>query len=285
MTVGFVIAAALVTSRLVYAQTPQQPAFEVASVKRNMSDETEGIMRMSAIGIVSITNASAKLLVPFAYEIPLNVERFLVVDASNSPLLRGDRPFASSLPRFDIQGKIPEGAPPGQQYTMLRALLADRFKLRARKEMRPVPVYALRVARAGRLGSGLRPSTSDCVEYRREWFKNPAAPEPRGSDGQPSCSTPPFPQNGVMTLRNAGPITQLVKDLQGRVDRPIIDETGLSATFTWVLSWESTPGAADGLGPAAVFTALQDQLGLKLEPHTTPLDVLVIESIEMPSEN
>ena len=160
------VIAAILTAGIVHAQAP--PAFEVASVKRNMSDETEGIMRMPATGIVSITNASAKLLVPFAYEIPLNVERFLVVDASNSPLLRGNQPFAPSLPRFDIQGKIPDGAPPGHHYPMLRALLADRFKLRARKEMRPVPVYALRVARAGRLGSGLRPSAADCTEYRRE---------------------------------------------------------------------------------------------------------------------
>ena len=277
------VAAVALAAAVAHAQAP--PAFEVASVKRNMSDETEGIMRMPATGIVSITNASAKLLVPFAYEIPLNVERFLVVDASNSLMLRGDRPFAASLPRFDIQGKIPDGAPPGQQYTMLRALLAERFKLRARKEMRPVPVYALRVARPGRLGSGLRPSTADCIEYRRERFKNPAAQEPRGSDGQPSCNTPPFPQNGVMTLRNAGPIAQLITDIQGRLDRPLVDETGLSATFAWVLSWESTPGAAGGLGPASVFTALRDQLGLMLEPDTRPLEVLVIDSIEMPTEN
>ena len=279
------VAAVVLAAGIVHAQAPSPVAFEVASVKRNMSDETEGMMRMPATGTVSITNASAKLLVPIAYEIPLNVERFLVVDASNSPLLRGDRPFASSLPRFDIQGKIPDGAPPGQQYTMLRALLAERFKLRAQKEMRPVPVYALRVARAGRLGSGLRPSTADCIEYRRERFKNPAVEEPRGSDGQPSCSTPPFPQNGVMTLRNAGPIAQLVTDIQGRLDRPIVDETGLSATFTWVLSWESAPAVAGGRGPATVFTAIKDQLGLTLEPDTKPLEVLVIDSIEMPTEN
>ena len=88
-----------------------------------------------------------------------------------------------------------------------------------------------------------------------------------------------------MTLRNAGPITRLISDLQGRVDRPIIDETGLSTNLEWVLRWESTAGATDGLGPTAVYTALEEQLGLKLERHTTPLEVLVIESIEMPSEN
>jgi uncharacterized protein (TIGR03435 family) len=279
------VATGLLAAGIVHAQAPPPVAFEVASVKRNMSDETDGIMRMPATGTVSVTNASAKLLVPFAYEIPMNVERFLVVDASNGPLLRGDRPFASSLPRFDILGKIPDGAPPGEQYTMLRALLAERFKLRARKEMRPVPVYALRVARAGRLGSGLRASTASCIDYRSERFKNPAAQEPRGADGQPSCSTPPFAQNGVMTLRNAGPMSQLVRDLQGRVDRPIVDETGLRTIFTWALSWESAPDVAGGRGPATVFTALKDQLGLTLEPDTRPLEVLVIDSIEMPTEN
>src|SRR5687768_13664910 len=199
------VATVVLAAGVVRAQAPPPVAFEVASVRQNTSGETESVARMPAAGIISITNASAKFLLPLAYQIPFNVERFLIVDASNSPMLRGSRPFDSSLPRFDVQGKIPDGAPPGQHYAMLRALLADRFKLRARKEMRPVPVYALRVARAGRLGSGLRPSTADCIEYRRERFKNPAMLEPRGPDGQPSCSTPPFPQNGVMTLRNAGP--------------------------------------------------------------------------------
>ena len=88
-----------------------------------------------------------------------------------------------------------------------------------------------------------------------------------------------------MTLRNAGPIAQLVTDIQGRLDRPIVDETGLSATFTWVLSWESAPDVAGGRGPTTVFTAIKDQLGLTLEPDTRPLEVLVIDSIEMPTQN
>jgi uncharacterized protein (TIGR03435 family) len=277
------VGAALLGTAITHAQVPPV-AFEVASVRRNTSGETDTVWRMPAAGIVSITNASPKMLVTIAYEIPLNVERFLIFDASNSPLLRGSG-VRTSAPRFDVQGKISDGAQPGQHYAMLRALLAERFKLRVRKEMRPVAVYALRVARAGRLGSGLSPSTTDCIEYRREWFKNPAVREPRGADGQPSCSTPPFPRDGVMTLRNAGPMTELIRDLQGRLDRPIVDETGLRATFAWVLSWESTPVGPNGLGPTAVFAALQDQLGLKLEPHTAPLEVLVIESIEMPSDN
>ena len=273
---------------IVHAQTPQPPAFEVASVRRNISGATETTARLPAAGTVSVINTTAKLLVILAYEIPPAMERFLLVDNSNSPLLRGKAVvsvLSPDSPRFDIQGKIPDGAPSGQQFMMLRTLMAERFKLRVRKEMRPVPVYALRVDRPGQLGTGLRPSTTDCIEYRRDRGKNPAVQEPRGADGQPSCSTPPFPKNGVMTLRNAGPITQLIRDLQSRADRPIVDDTGLSATFTWVLSWESTPGAANGLGPATIFTALQEQLGLKLEPRTTPLEVLVIDSIEMPTEN
>jgi uncharacterized protein (TIGR03435 family) len=280
------IAVVILAAGLFHAQTPPPVSFEVASVRQNKSGATEIFARMPTAGVVTITNASARLLVTIAYEIPPNVERFLVFNASNNPLLRGWRPLDTSLPRFDVQGKIPDGAPPGQHFAMLRTLLMERFKLRARKELRPVPVYALRVAQAERLGSGLRPSTASCLEYRRERSKSPStAQEPRGADGQPSCSTPPFPQNGLMTLRNAGSMTDLVGDLQGRIDRPIVDETGLSGSFAWVLSWESTPGAANGLGPATVFTALQEQLGLKLESHTTPLEVLVIDSIEMPSDN
>lgn len=281
------VATALLAAGIVHAQTPPL-AFEVASVRQNRSNETETTWRVPVAGIMSVINATAKTLVLIAYEIPPAMERFLLIDDSNSPLLRGKAVvsvLSPETPRFDIQGKILDGAPSGQQFVMLRTLMAERFKLRARKEMRPVPVYALRLARVGRLGSSLRPSTADCIEYRREWFKNPAVQEPRGPDGLPLCSTAPFPQGGVMTLRNAGPITQLIRDLQGRVDRPIIDETGLSTNLEWVLRWESATGATDGLGPTAVYTALEEQLGLKLERHTAPLEVLVIDSIEMPSEN
>ena len=279
----------LVISGLLYAaighaQVP--PAFEVASIRRNTSGDSETVGRLATAGTLSITNTTAKGLVIVAYEIPPALERFLLVDASGSALMRG-RGMAPSIgvPTFDVLGKIPEGAQPGQQYAMLRGLLTERFKLRARKEMRPVPVYALRVAREGRLGPSLRPSAADCLEFRREHFKNVALQEPLGADGVPLCSTPPFPQNGVMTVRNAGPMTRLITDIQGRLDRPVVDETGLSSTFEWILTWEVR--AAGGLdpGPTAVFSALQEQLGLKLEAVTMPLEVLVVDSIEMPSEN
>jgi uncharacterized protein (TIGR03435 family) len=278
------LAVAFLSIGILHAQAPA--AFEVASVKRNTSSESETTWRVPAAGTFSISNATARMLVSIAYEIPLSVERFLLVDASNSALLRGRGVSPTGgAPKFDILGKIPDGAQSGQQYAMLRALLADRFKLRVRKEMRPIPVYALRVAREGRLGSGLQPSARDCVEFRRERFDNTAAQEPRGADGMPLCSTPPFPQNGVMILRNAGPMTRLVDDLQGRMDRPIVDETGLSGTFGWILTWDvRSPDGVDP-GPATVFSALQGQLGLKLDAVTAPREVLVVESIEMPSEN
>ena len=163
---------------------------------------------------------------------------------------------------------------------MVRTLLADRFQLRTHSEQRELPVFRLTHARADRrLGAGLTPSRCRPVG---------AAP----NDSQtPTCGN----QVGrnVMTLR--GNTMRGLANQLGRlpiVGRPVIDATGLTDTFDIQLTWTYEPvvtgdSAPPGAQPDAtsIFTALQEQLGLKLEPSRGPVDVMVIDSVQPPSEN
>ena len=91
-------------------------------------------------------------------------------------------------------------------------------------------------------------------------------------------------RGGLQGVRSAGPIARLTNRIQSFVDRPIIDATGLTGTFEWTLS-VNLVAISDDVGLPPIFGALQEQLGLKLEPRTAPLEVLVVDSVEMPTEN
>ena len=274
----------LTAAGMVHAQTP--PAFEVASVKRNTSGDSKMYFQVPASGTVNLVNATVRMIVREAYQIDPAMERYTLVIGSNSPLVRGESiQEQMSAPRFDIQGKPPADAAAGTQRAMLRTLLAERFKLRVHTETRSLPVHALTVVRQGRLGPGLRPSTVDCAAYFAERTKNPGLPQPQGSDGRPLCaSSYDFSKPGAQGLRSAGTIATLVRMMQAFVERPIVDDTGLTGSFEWMLTFGMSPAANDA-GIPGISTAVQEQLGLKFEPRTAPYEVLVIDSVEMPSEN
>jgi uncharacterized protein (TIGR03435 family) len=287
-TMSFRLVAVIIilAAALVSAEAPPQdaaPVFEVASIRRNTSDETRTTYRLPPTGIVSITNASVRMLVARAYELDVAMERFTMVIPQDHPLFRGaSTPQEYSGLRFDVQAKIPDDAPPGQQYAMLRTLLAERFKLRVHKESRSLPVYALVVAREGRLGASLRPSSADCAVYRAERAKNPAAQQPLSADGRPLCLME-YTFGPTMGMQSAGEISSLIRMLQGQVDRPVVDATSLKGTYEWSVSFAL--GAAANGDAAPIYTAIQEQLGLKLEPRTAPYEVVVIDAVEMPTEN
>jgi uncharacterized protein (TIGR03435 family) len=268
------------------AQAPQEPAFEVASVKRNTSSDSRTYFQVPPAGTVNITNANVRALVREAYEIDPSSELYLLVPPPGNPLLSSGKtiPDITGGPRFDVQARIPDDKS-GQQRAMLRTLLAERFKLRVHREKRDLPVYALTVARSGQLGPGLRSSTVDCAVFFAERSKNPSLQPPPGTDGRPLCvSANDFSTPGSMGLRSAGEIKSLARMLQAFVDRPIQDEAGLKGSFEWKLTFGMTPNATDS-GAPTIFTAVQEQLGLKLEARIAPFEVLVIDSVEMPSEN
>jgi uncharacterized protein (TIGR03435 family) len=176
---------------------------------------------------------------------------------------------------------------------MIRALLADRFKLAVHNETQQLPIYALALARGdGRLGPNLHRSETDC---------NALLAAARGRGALPPASQPgePMPCGmrigpGAMSM-GAASLSQFANSLSMFVGRVVLDRTGLTGMFDANLTWtpdqmpQRPPGAPepppiDPNGPS-IFTAVQEQLGLKLDSQKGPVDVLVIDRVEHPVEN
>ena len=202
--------------------------------------------------------------------------------------------------RFDVDAKMAPGttADADDMRAMARALLADRFKLAAHAETRDLQVYALVLARSdGKLGPKMRPSDVDC-EAMRAARANGAAPPvgpPRAGEPMASCTTR-LMFGPLSRIESSGMrLAQLVGFLSLSTGRPVVDRTGLSGDFIVSVEFVAEPGAGSQLGPpapaaaapppdaASLFTALQEQLGLKLDSRREPTEVLVIDRVEQPS--
>jgi uncharacterized protein (TIGR03435 family) len=175
---------------------------------------------------------------------------------------------------------------------MLQDLLEDRFKLRARREKREMPVYALTLARSdGKLGEGLRASSIDCAAMRGRGGRVGAPPGPPPPGERPMCGMRMGPNQ---VLASGVPLVQLTQVLSQLTQRIVVDRTGLTGNFDIDLSFtpdrmpqgSPPPGvplpSIDPNGPS-VFTAVQEQLGLKLESERAPVEVLVIDHVEPPT--
>jgi len=267
----------------VRAQPPATPTFEAASVKANTSGDgrTGGVL---VGGRFSMTNETLWRLVGEAYATSEALARFQIVGG----------PDWINTDRFDVEAVAQSPLAREQARLMLRALLSERFKLAAHTERRDLPVYALVAARTdGKLGPQLRRSTTDC-----------AAPADRPQPQAPNQPAPCVMGFGFGRLAANGlTISQLATvGLSRAVGRIVVDRTNLTGPFDWTLVWTpdnlpprapGTPAdqpllvngiAIDPNGPP-LFTALQEQLGLKLEPTRGPVEVLVIDRVEHPTEN
>ena len=248
------------------------PAFEVASVKPTKPGAPLPFVRSPGRFTM---RAPLRVLIQNAYQ--------LLQDAQ---LIGGPSWMTSDT--FDIVATMAGNPPQEQIPLMLRALLADRFKLVVHTETRELPIYALVLARRdGKLGARIRPATFDCLALRKRAIGSPPA-LPRGSM---SCAVRSRPGN-VM----AGGISfaQLADHLAPFLNRVVIDQTGVAGNFDLDLEWtpdQSKPQLPTDvsqqpeiiLNVPSLFTALQEQLGLKLEPTRGPVDVLVIDSVSQPT--
>lgn len=231
------------------AQTSPSPTFEVASIKPNKSG-APGVGAAGdrfSNGQIRTTNIPLRLLIQQAFE---RMQKDLVVGG----------PAWMESERWDIAAKA--DSPTAAMLPMIRALLADRFKLVTHHEMRERPIYELVMARPdGRFGPSLHPSTGPSD------FRDVA---------------------GVFTAR-AVPIVRLVDVLRLPTQRIVVDRTGLSGTYDIDLHWAPIGPTAAGGSPAAedvsIFTAVKEQLGLKLESTREAVDVLVIDHVEKPTED
>ena len=295
------------------ASAPRRRALDVTSVKPAQQDAS-GRMRIGIMpqpgGRFVASNVTLAMLLQIAYEL-------------KGPKQAEGAPDWAASDRFDIEAKaagVSGTLSRDQMAPYLQALLADRFKLTAHRETRQRPVYALVLAKRGRVGPQLMPHTNDsgCIDPTDPTTAR-RAPAPSTPGGSPPLPSPcggfsaMIGPDGMRLFGNKVSMDMLAAELSGgpfgnAIDRVVIDRTGLSSTYDLSLSFSPSglppgpkgldlagPQAGVNAGPGPVSsdsdsqvllpTALQEQLGLKLEPQAGPVDVLVIDHVERPSQN
>ena len=262
------------------------PSFEVASIKPNRSGDMR-FMIMFRPGRFTAKGTTLKGLVAIAY----NVKDFQISGG----------PSWTSSERYDIDAKEPDAfaeqlqkLPPDQRGKqmglMLQALLRDRFELKVSRATKDLPIYALVVAKNGPKLQEAKPG-----DTYQNGIKAPDG-KPIGQPGMIRMGPGQFIGQGVTMAAIVGTLSQ-------RLGRPVVDQTGLQGNYDITLQWapdQATAGVPmgpvsgnpkpDGTPPPensgpSIFTALQEQLGLKLDSTKGPVDILVIDHIEKPTEN
>ena len=257
---------ALLLSGTVLAQP--EPAFDVASLKRNTSLNDYGGGGPRPGGRYRLTNMPARSIISVAWNIP------------NNRVLGG--PGWVAVDRFDLDATMKENATQDEMRAMLRTLLRDRFQLAAHVEQRDLPVYLLARARPdGPLGPGLERGAFDCNDLAAR--KQNAAAALAARPGRMLCG---FTVDTGMLDGGGVTMETLAQLLTSQAGRPVIDRTALTGGYNVLLKWTPSLGTDAPVADAvSLFTAVQEQLGLKLESGTAPLDVVVIDRIERPTEN
>ena len=297
------------------AQAPSSPfqidsskmAFEFASVKRNTSGpppsffnpNSPGEVPYSNIaslgddddrptnGLIIGTNLTLLNYMGFAYKMTADQSEFL---KSQLP-----RWVWANTENFDIEAQAKGNPTKEQMRLMMQSLLVDRFKLATHYQTLQLPVFGVVLSEPGNAGPELRPHSDDppCVS-------SSGAPPVSYDDKFPivcglasrmNASAPDRVRFAARNLTMAQIISALAGfgNAAGNLDRPLLDQTGLSGTFDFSFEWtpqQNTERAGPASEPVPAFLeALKDELGLKLEPQTGPVDVLVVDHVEEPSAN
>jgi uncharacterized protein (TIGR03435 family) len=270
-----VILAALGAIALAAQTAP--PGFETASIKPSDPASTGMQIRASPGGLLTAKNVSLKALILQAYDVRdfqlsggppwLDSEKYDIVAKGNGPNVTDEEIMKMS----NDQRKTIENQLRGN----LQALLTDRFQLKIHREMKDLPAYALVIAKGG---SKLRTATEGIGP-------NTGFTMRRGDAGATEVT-------GTNTS-----LTYLIRALSNQLGRPIVDQTGLTANYTFKMSFmpdlspqQASLGSADPPSPAntpgpSIFTALQEQLGLRLESQKAPVETIVIDAAQKASAN
>jgi len=263
------------------------PTFDAISVKQSNGADPRGLLQFQPGGRFVMTNIPLRPLISLAYKLPVTGNRGVMIGAPD---------WVDSVP-YNIEARAQGNPPREQMILMLQSMLADRFKLAAHWETREMPVYALVMTKVGKTGPQLVAHAADNSTCRALPAQSPAPLQP----GEAPPRMPPPCGGGFLVgpghIGTESTLGSLAKSLSWfqQIDRAVVDMTGLSGTFDITVDYVPfAPGpgvrGADATGadqslPSTIFTALQEQLGLKLEPQTGPVDVLVIDHVEKPSAN
>jgi uncharacterized protein (TIGR03435 family) len=243
---------------LVAALVGQEPQFEVASVKR----QTQFILTQAPPAMTTSERFYRRgdtipQLMRFAYGV------------SDAQLIGG--PAWIRTGQFEVDARSGSKVSAEQMQRMVQSLLEDRFKLIAHKEQRDMPYAGIVVARSdGRLGPNLQTCDIGKVPDQSQFFV--------------------LPRGGMAKAEVCGPLSALASVATSVLRKVAIDRTGLTGTWAWHVSYLDAARAQrlpPGVAPEAVEfpTALQEQLGLKLTAMQGPIDVVVIDSVQPPTEN
>jgi len=231
------------------------PAYDVVSVKINKTEADTASMNIDDHGVFTATNMPLYAIVEFAYDIKENQISGLAGPVSSAR-------FNVVAKVLQAEGEAPHELPDEKLQAMIILLLADRFHLKAHLQPKVTPVYDLVVAHGG-----LKIKLSQDEIHDSTWNIN----------GENTSKVLTGKGNSMTDLADA------LSDLAGR---KVIDKTGLAGHADITLKWSDEVAAEQG-GPnvISIFTAAEEQLGLKLQPSKGPVDTLVIDHAEMPSEN
>lgn len=283
---GIIAAAMLlaVTALAVWGQPAARPKFEVASVKPSQESR---FMSVRPLPGRLTANAPVRLLMQNAYA----VQAFQIQDG----------PAWINSEYYDIDAKTDGNAGRAQTFLMLQSLLEDRFGLKIHRETRDLPVYTLLTAKGG--AKLAPPKDGTCVDSAPDGLLQSA-----GGRVPPPGAGPPAlaPCGGLRVMLDVGgakmlggkvAMPELVRTLSMTLGRTVIDKTGLTGLYDVKLEFlpdEATaalppppPGAATTLDSnnPSILTALQEQLGLRLEPAKGPVEVIVVDHVERPATN
>jgi len=276
------------------AQTDLRPSFDVVSIKPNRTNQGIPLVVFQPGGRMIAANVNIRQVMLVAY----GIENLQLVNA----------PDWTTTERFAVDARTSDATPTSTIRLMLRSMLADRFSLVAHSERRELPIAALSMARADkRPGPKLRPSGPECAPVRPPEgipMPPPPPPPPPGAANAPKiriilekdeplgrrCGAMVAP--GWMSARSIT-MEEFTRQLSPVLRRPVINETGLAGEFDYdvIFSPEGLGGALVGPPPASVSdapsleTALRDDLGLRLESRRGPVDVLVVDRLDRPTEN
>jgi uncharacterized protein (TIGR03435 family) len=264
--------------------TPAPIEFDVASIKVHPPDpggRFESSMRTLPNGQVTIINASLRTIIARAYP-------------SRGSLQILGLPGWTESEHYDVMVKANRQVSRDEQVDMWRALLADRMKLAAHYEPREEAAYDMVFARADhRLGSKIKPSTCTPPAPPTPGAPPPPRPAsagpPTGADVMARCSG--FLSTGTQVFAPHTTASAIAGFLRFGADRQVIDKTGLEGFFDVEFAWSPPrPAGADAAPadpnePPEFFTAVQEQLGFRLEPSKTQVEVVVVDRVERPTEN
>jgi uncharacterized protein (TIGR03435 family) len=255
-------------------------SFEVASIKPSEGDGRMVRIQMAPGGRYTASGVNVKMLIQQAFDI-------------RDYQILGGPAWMSSTP-FDINAKAEDpNVTRDQVRQMLQSLLAERFQMKFHRETRELPIYSLLVGKNGHKLqlSENQPSPEASASQSRAGTSTGSASGARGNATMMSIG------RGQLNAQSA-PMTAFVNMLAQQLGRPVLDKTDLKGNYDIKLEWtpdessRTLPGTAGGDAPPAgdtsgpsIFTAIQEQLGLRLASDRGPVEVLVIDTLEKPSGN